>query len=88
MVPSHMSSGPVITISVSVRNSFFDDRQIFLDSQCNVLEELDGDFVTLDDNCQINILMMCNGVVNCDDCVDEVYENCMQFECAESNYSN
>ena len=53
-----------------------------------MLEELDGDFVTLNNNCQINILMMCNGVVNCDDCVDEVYENCMQFECAESNYSN
>ena len=26
---------------------------------------------------------MCNGIMNCDDCIDEVYETCMQFDCGE-----
>ena len=29
----------------------------------------------------MSILSLCNGVQNCDDCQDEVFENCMQVEC-------
>ena len=75
-----------VTLCVSFidRNYFRNDRRLLPDNTCVSFDPLPGDFVTIEEGCTINILMMCNGVMNCDDCVDEVYENCMQFECAES----
>ena len=37
-----------------------------------------------DTDCFINPLLMCNGIRNCDDCWDEVYENCLAIECSGS----
>ena len=67
----------------SDRGFYRNDRKVFLDGNCSELSELPGDVITISSDCTINILLMCNGVVNCDDCVDEVSSNCMRFECPE-----
>ena len=42
------------------------------------------DYVTFSDNCTVHILKMCNGLMHCEDCADEVYEDCMEKQCSES----
>ena len=39
--------------------------------------------VTIDpmEDCVVHPTMMCNGIQNCPDCSDEIYENCMQAHC-------
>ena len=56
------------------------DPLLFLDRTCAVEQE----FINPDDDCPSDILMLCNGVKNCDDCSDEVYEHCMAYECSAS----
>ena len=68
------------------RDYYRHDRQIFVNESCQVLDELPGDIVTINADCTISILMMCNGVSNCEHCVDEIYSNCMQFDCGEGTY--
>ena len=50
------------------------------------------DFVTFidsnDNNCTIHILKMCNGLMHCEDCADEVFEDCMQHQCSIGNQEN
>ena len=40
-------------------------------------------FVTMAPDCTIDVRMMCNGILNCDGCVDEIFESCMQVECRD-----
>ena len=42
------------------------------------------DFVTFNDNCTVHILKMCNGLMHCDDCADEDFDDCMAQQCSES----
>ena len=37
-----------------------------------------------DSDCPNDIRMLCNGVMNCDNCADEVYETCMAYDCSIS----
>ena len=37
-----------------------------------------------DVDCPEDILMLCNGVMNCDNCADEVCEHCMEYDCSGS----
>ena len=59
---------------------------MFFNESCSVLDDLPGDFVTFGPSCTVNILMMCNGVVNCDDCIDENLDSCLQIECAGGKF--
>ena len=44
--------------------------------------------VNVTDDCVIDILQLCNGVMNCDDCLDETPEVCYTFECTGSKYNS
>ena len=35
------------------------------------------------DDCVIHPTMLCNGVQNCPNCTDEIYENCMRAHCKD-----
>ena len=37
--------------------------------------------------CVVHPTMMCNGVQNCPNCSDEIYENCMQAHCSDGKTS-
>ena len=62
------------------KGSYRSDPLLFLDSTCAPEQE----FIDPDDDCPSDILMLCNGVMNCDNCADEVYEHCMAYDCSAS----
>ena len=37
--------------------------------------------------CFVHPIMMCNGILNCPNCVDEIYEDCIRVNCFEGNFS-
>ena len=38
-------------------------------------------------DCVVHPTMMCNGVQNCPNCTDEIYEECMRAHCKEGNHT-
>ena len=70
---------------------FLDKGFYVLDSRANEDGRCDytsqGDFVTFNDQCTLHILKMCNGLMHCDDCADEVYEDCMEKQCSYRKYT-
>ena len=59
------------------------DPRVFVDGTCDVPDAP----VDPDSDCPGDILMLCNGVRNCDDCADEVYETCMAYDCSYSKHT-
>ena len=37
------------------------------------------------EECVIHPTMLCNGIQNCPNCTDEIYENCMQAHCKDGD---
>ena len=65
---------------VSDVGSYRLDPLLFLNGTC----ALEQEFIDPSNDCPADILMLCNGVKNCDDCADEVYENCIAYDCSAS----
>ena len=40
--------------------------------------------VVFNENCMVHVLKMCNGLIHCDNCADEVYEDCLNIPCPDS----
>ena len=51
------------------RGYYRQDRRIFTDGNCLVLDDPVEKYVTLDGGCTPSILSMCNDVMNCDNCI-------------------
>ena len=63
------------------RNNYYVDKLANVDGNCSIVSQ--ESFVTFNDNCTVHILKMCNGLMHCDDCADEVYEDCVAQQCSE-----
>ena len=53
-----------------------------MDSSCDIASG--SSMVTVNADCSIDILELCNGVMQCDDCADETFETCNSFDCIGS----
>ena len=69
------------------RSYYRHDEKFFGERECTELPEPAGEYVSVGDNCTINVLMLCNGVMNCDECADEEIDTCTQFECPKGRSS-
>ena len=56
-----------------------------VDANCSLVPQ--EDFVTFNNNCTVHILKMCNGLMHCDDCADEDFDDCMAQQCSECKNS-
>ena len=59
------------------------DKRANVDATCAVSPQ--EDYVTFNENCTVHILKMCNGLMHCEDCADEVYEDCLEQQCSDGN---
>ena len=64
--------------------TFRDSPLLSFDGTCPVAPTITNP----DSDCPRDILMLCNGIANCDDCADEVYETCMTYDCSKSESCN
>ena len=65
---------------------FRNDRLASVNETCEISSE--SNMVTVNDDCHIDIVMLCNGIMNCDDCADEIAETCMTFDCSGGTKPN
>ena len=64
------------------RRNFRYDPLASVDSSCDIASG--SSMVTVNAECGIDILELCNGVMQCDDCADETFETCNSFDCIGS----
>ena len=53
------------------------DTYFYFDQTCST----EGIVLPRDVECLVHPVLMCNGIRNCDDCSDEVEENCQESPC-------
>ena len=58
------------------------DKRATVDENCTLSEQ--EDIAVFNDDCAVHVLKMCNGLMHCDDCADENYEDCLAQQCSES----
>ena len=56
------------------------DKLASVNNSC-ILESA-STMVRISDNCNVDILQLCNGVSNCPDCADEIEETCLGVLCS------
>ena len=64
------------------RKTFRSDNLASVDSTCSIASEVTT--IHVNDECDVNILQLCNGLMHCADCADETYETCLSAECTGS----
>ena len=42
---------------------------------------------SLNSGCDVDVVKLCNGVMDCPDCSDEVFETCMDVTCVGSKFT-
>ena len=66
----------MITLDFSTYRS---DKLVTVDSSCT-FESVES-MVQVADDCNVDILLLCNGIINCPQCADEIESNCYGVVC-------